>query len=140
MRGTRAELYVHLVWATWDRLPLLVGEVERRVYRSLEATCAAHYTEVKALGGVEDHLHLIVRMPPTLAVADLVKNLKGSSSHLVTHDVAPDDFFKWQGAYGAFSVGPRGLSAACAYTLNQKEHHRDGTLIAAYEMSTPSNV
>ena len=133
MRGTRVALFVHLIWATWDRLPLLVGERERRVYRCLEATSAELGCEVLALGGVEDHIHMVVRMPATLSVAELVKRLKGASSHLMTHEVAPDDFFKWQGGYAAFSAGIRHLPPLCDYVRGQKEHHRLGTLIPAYE-------
>lgn len=137
MRGPYTELYVHLVWATWDRLPLLVGEVERQVYRSLKATCVALHAEVKALGGIVDHVHVVVRVPAMLAIADLVKHLKGSSSHMVTHKVAPDTFLKWQGAYGAFSVVAHSLSIVCSYALNQKDH-RLGTLVAAYELPMQS--
>ncbi|HKV84988.1 MAG TPA: IS200/IS605 family transposase [Ktedonobacterales bacterium] len=133
MRETRVALFVHVVWGTWDRLPLLVGERERRVYRCIEDTCREMGVEVLALGGVEDHVHLAVRLPATLAVADLVKRLKGASSHLATHEIASEDFFKWQGGYGAFSASASGLAALCAYVRGQKEHHRLGTLVTAYE-------
>ena len=133
MRGTRVALFVHLIWATWNRLPLLTGEMERRVYRCLEDTCRELGAEVLALGGVEDHVHMVVRMPATLAVADLVKRLKGASSHLATHEIAPDDFFKWQGGYAAFTASIRLLPALCDYVRRQKEHHQAGTLIRAYE-------
>lgn len=104
--------------------------------------CATLHAEVKALGGVQGHVHLVVRMPADLAIADLVKNLKGSSSHMVTRKAAPESFFKWQGAYGAFSVDARGLSSVCSYVLHQEEHHRLGTLIEAYElpMNRPSSA
>ncbi|HKV83302.1 MAG TPA: IS200/IS605 family transposase [Ktedonobacterales bacterium] len=133
MRDTRIALYVHLVWATWDRLPLLVGESERGVYRCLEDTCRANGVAMLAIGGVEDHVHLVVQLPATLAVATLVKRLKGASSHLATHRLAPIEFFKWQGGYGAFSASANGLPALFAYVRNQKDHHRLGSLIAAYE-------
>jgi putative transposase len=137
MGGTRIALFVHLVWSTWDRLPLLVGDVERRVHRCIEDTCREQQVEVLALGGVEDHVHLLVRLPATLAVADLMQRIKGASSHLATHEVAPDHFFKWQGGYAAFSVGHTGLPAARAYIAGQKERHRLGSLIAACEPDLP---
>lgn len=133
MRGTRVALFVHLIWATWNREPLLTGDVERTVYRCLEATCQELDVEVLALGGVEDHLHLVVRMPATLSVAALVKRLKGASSHLVTHEITRDQFFKWQGGYGAFSSGLKQLPDVCDYVRRQKEHHQAGALIPAYE-------
>jgi putative transposase len=133
MRGTRVALFVHLIWTTWDRLPLLTGERERRVHRCIEDTCHDLGVEVIAIGGIEDHIHLLVRMPATLSVADLVKRLKGASSHLATHEVAPDDFFKWQGGYAAFSTSLALLNKVSDYVRHQKEHHRTGALVAAYE-------
>ncbi len=106
---------------------------ERHIYRCLEATCAELGAEVLALGGVEDHVHLVVRLPTTLAVAELVKRLKGASWHLMTHEVAPDDCFKWQGGYAAFTAGLRHLTPLCDYVCHQKEHHRIGSLIPSYE-------
>ena len=67
--------------------------------------CQERGVEILALGGVEDHLHLLVRMAATLAVSDLARHLKGSSAHLATYDVAASEFFKWQGGYAAFSLG-----------------------------------
>jgi REP element-mobilizing transposase RayT len=82
---------------------------------------------------VEDHVHLLVRLPATVAVAKLAQQVKGASAHLITHVIAPDRFFKWQGAYGAFSVSPRDLDAVCAYIHHQREHHAAVSLIAEWE-------
>jgi putative transposase len=136
MRRTRVALFVHLVWGTWDRLPLLLGETKRRVYRCIEATCVELGVEVLALGGVEDHIHLLARLPATLAVADLVKQVKGTSAHLATHEVAPDSFFKWQGGYAAFWVDQRQLEPIREYIAHQREHHRVGSLIPEWEEGT----
>ncbi len=86
-----------------------------------------------ALGGVEDHVHLVVRLPATLSVAALVKRLKGASSHLVTHEGTPEGFFKWQGGYAAFSAGIKQLPQLCDYVRRQKEHHQAGTIYPVYE-------
>ena len=133
MRRARVALFVQAVWGTWDRLPLLVGETERQVYRCIEATCVEMGAEVLALGGVEDHVHLLARLPATLAVADLVKRMKGASAHLATHEIASDRFFKWQGGYAAFSVGQSQVAAIRDYITHQKEHHRTGFLIPEWE-------
>ena len=133
MRRTRVALFTHFVWGTWDRLPLLVGETQRRIYHSIQATFGELGAEVLALGGVEDHIHLLARLPATLAPAELVKRVKGASSHLTTHEVAPNRFFKWQGSYAAFSSGRGELDRLCAYIANQEEHHRLGSLIPEWE-------
>lgn len=133
MRRTRVAVFLHLVWGTWDRAPLLVGEMERRIYHSIQASCVAMGAETLALGGVEDHVHLLVRLPATLSIADLVKQVKGASAHLATHEVAPQKFFKWQGGYAAFSIGQRQLTTVRAYIIHQKEHHRNNTLVPEWE-------
>ena len=82
---------------------------------------------------MENHVHLLVEVYSTIAVADLIKELKGSSSHLITHELAPDEFFKWQGSYGAISVNPEEISVVEDYIHNQKQHHRENKLKFEWE-------
>ncbi len=103
MRSRYTQLYLHSVWATWDRMPLLAPAIEQTVYATILAKCRQLDCEPLAIGGTADHVHLLVRFPTTLAVADLVKEVKGASSHLITHQSAPEPF-KWQGSYSAFTV------------------------------------
>jgi REP element-mobilizing transposase RayT len=106
-------------------LPLLTAELEPAVYACIQAECAKLNTEVLAVGGTENHLHVLVRLPTTVTLAALVQQMKGASSHLVTHELGYADGFKWQGAYAAFSVSKAQLSTVRDYILNQKTHHRD---------------
>jgi putative transposase len=94
--------------------------------------CEVLKCTVIAIGGVEDHVHLLVGFPPTLAVSELVKKVKGTSSHLVNSK--NDDFFKWQGAYGAFTVSQRSLDKVADYIRNQEMHHHQKTSISIYEL------
>jgi putative transposase len=86
---------------------------------------------VIAIGGIDDHVHLLVAMPATLAPADLVKQVKGASSHLVNHGREP--FFRWQGGYGAFSVSKHHVPRIRDYVLRQEEHHRFNRLTPELE-------
>lgn len=140
MRRAKNGVFVHLVWATWDRLPLLVSDVERAVHRAISVECSRMRAEVVAIGGVEDHVHLLVCLPATLPFAKLVQQIKGASAHLVTHSVAPDQFFKWQGAYGAFSVSPHDVDTVCEYIRHQREHHATGSLVADWEQTSDDDV
>jgi putative transposase len=133
MRAPYTQLYLHLVWSTWDRHPFLVGEVRERIYECIQAECVNLRVEVIAIGGIEDHVHLLVRAPPTIAPADLVKRVKGASSHLVNHVIHAPFYFKWQGAYGAFSVSKRHVPLVREYVLRQAEHHRDLSLYPQLE-------
>lgn len=132
-----AAVFIHLVWSTWDRLPLLSDEIGQEAFQAIGAKCQTLGVESIAIGGVADHVHLLVRLPVTLSIAALVKHLKGASSHLITHEVAPNEFFKWQHAYGACSVSPRRLASVSAYIARQREHHAADTLLLALELPPP---
>jgi len=126
------QLYLHCVWATWDRLPLIITELEEPLYAVMAAKCHLGCTPL-AIGGIDDHVHLLVRLSPKVSVAQLVGQIKGASSHAVTHIIRPDHFFKWQGSYGAFTISQRSVSQVCDYILAQKAHHAHNTLINALE-------
>jgi putative transposase len=132
-RGSFCDVFVHLVWATWDRMPLLTPDARPQVYRSLQAECERMRVEVVAIGGVDDHVHLLVRLPASVAIATLVKQLKGSSSHLMNYGIEKPLGFRWQGGYGAFSVSRKLVPVVRDYILNQEEHHRLGTVHPAFE-------
>jgi REP element-mobilizing transposase RayT len=133
MRAPYTQLYLHLIWATWDRLPLLTPDIESQVYACIAKKCHDLKCRPLAIGGIEDHLHVLTRFHTTVSVAHLVKEVKGSSSHFVTHVLKPDDFFKWQGAYGAFTLRKSDMEPVKAYIENQKEHHRAGRLVEEWE-------
>jgi REP element-mobilizing transposase RayT len=128
MRSAQVTVFVHFVWATWDRLPLLESEIKQAIYRAIGAKCEELRADVIAIGGVEDHIHLLVRLPATLAVADLVKHVKGASSHLANFRVPDGGSFRWQGGYAAFSVSPEDLQSVITYIANQRQHHLSNTL------------
>ena len=133
MRHSLTELYAHIVWSRWRRAPLITQELKPHIYGAIQHQASQLRCEMIAIGGIEDHVHVLLRYPPTITMADLVRHMKGASSHLVTHVLGHRNAFKWQGAYGAFSLSRRGLPYVRNYVLNQEEHHRAGTLIRALE-------
>jgi len=126
-------LYYHLVWATKERRPLITGNIEAEVHGHLTGKADALDAIVHAVGGIDDHVHMLVSIPPKVSVSDFVGQLKGASAFHINH--MPDSLgnFGWQRSYGAISVGPAGLARAIAYVRNQKEHHAQGTTIEALE-------
>ena len=133
MRTPYTQLYLHMIWSTWDRLPLLTSDIESQVYACIAKKCHELKCRPLAVGGIEDHVHLLTRFHTTVSVAHLAKETKGASSHLVTHVLKPGDFFKWQGAYGAFTLRKGDVEQVRAYIENQKEHHREGRLVGEWE-------
>lgn len=130
------QLYVHYVWATWDRLPLITPAIAGRLYAALAVKARELGCTPLAINGMPDHVHVLVQLSTTITIARLVGEMKGSSSHLVTHMVAPGEPFKWQGSYGAFTVSKRAIGAVWAYIDRQQQHHHDGTLQPEFETST----
>ncbi len=133
MRAPFTQLYLHCVWATWDRLPLLTLPLEQPIYAAILAKCRELKCEPLAIGGIQDHVHLLVRLHTTVAVADLLKEIKGASSHLATHVITPGEFFKWQGAYGAFTLRKEDAPDVKRYIEQQKEHHAQNDLWPEWE-------
>jgi REP element-mobilizing transposase RayT len=131
MPTNHVRLYVHLVWATWDRHPLIVETWEDALHRYIEGICRKLDCDVLAVGGTENHVHLLVRMPATLCVADLVEAVKGGSSRYAAG--LTNGSFKWQGSYGAFTVSARDRETVVRYICRQKEHHAAGTVWDAAE-------
>lgn len=123
MRAPYTQLFVHYVWATWDRNPLILPAFEARLYTSITAKCEELKRQSIAIGGDLDHMHLLVRVAPSISIAQLIKDVKGSSSHLMNHEIAPEREFKWQGSYGAFTVSRNALPKAINYIRGQKGHH-----------------
>ena len=115
-------LYYHLVWATKDREPLIQPANEERLYAYLVHKAAELGIYVYAVNGWSDHIHLVAAIPPTRAIADTVKRLKGASSHDLNLGDQLEQF-AWQRGYGALSLGERHRPDAVAYVQNQKTHH-----------------
>jgi len=132
MRAPWTELYLHLVWSTWRRHPFITPELQPRLYGSLAHHCAELGGDVIAIGGMPDHVHMLVRFPTTIAISDFVRRLKGGTSHLITKVLEWPEPFKWQGGYGAFTVSKH-VPVIREYVLNQERHHSEGTIHAPLE-------
>ena len=132
MADVHNEVCLHIVWATWDRLPKLTPPVWDIVSQCVRAAGDPLRCPVLAIGGVEDHVHVLVRFATTVTIAKLVQELKGYSSRVV-NDRFPELNFRWQGGYGVFPVGPQAVASVTAYIENQQEHHRARTLNAFLE-------
>ena len=127
MRRSYTKLYLHIVWATWDRMDLIDPEIEPVLYKYIRNKCEENQCWLEAIGGTSNHLHILVRFITSISIGKLVHLIKGASSHYIAQIFRPDDFFKWQGGYSAFTVSPFQVKAISAYIENQKEHHNKQT-------------
>ena len=115
---------MHCVWATSDRQPVLIPEVRQRLWPYLGGIARERGMKALDVGGVADHVHVLVSLPGTLSVSKAVQLLKGNSSKWL-HDTFPTlRTFSWQEGYGAFSIGISGVEETLEYIRTQEEHHR----------------
>ena len=127
------KLYYHFVWATKRREPLILPSFETDLYAIIVTKIKTLGGGVHAIGGMEEHIHIAVSVPPKLALATFIGEVKGHSSHFVNHTVLPDYKFHWQDEYGVLSFGEKSLPAIVRYIKNQKQHHAGNTLNDALE-------
>jgi putative transposase len=126
-------LHYHIIFSTFERQPILVGEREKIFYGVIYQKAKELDLKIHAAGNVDDHVHIVVSIPPKIAVADCVRHLKGASAYAINHMNGSDGQFKWQEGYGALSVSEHSLETVMAYAANQKQHHKDRTMIEVYE-------
>ena len=135
MRGRRShtEVYLHCIWATRRRAPFVVPALERRIHRCIQSQARGLGCTVLALNGMTDHIHLLVRVPPTLATAPMIQQVKGASSYFTNKVCALTEALYWQEGYSAFSVSRSHLARVVAYIKAQKQRHADGDLWEEWE-------
>lgn len=133
-----ATLLVHLVWSTHRRARWLDRSLDSRLAVLLETVAARVGCTLLAVGNAADHVHTIVRNPPTLGVADLVHRLKGASAHALRGALPSVHDHVWQAGYWAETVGPHDLPALASYVRAQRAHHDGGALREPWEASWPA--
>ncbi len=121
-------LYIHIVWITKKRRPLLEPEWRKQLFLHIKKEAVAKGYHVEIVNGVSDHVHALVSMKPQEMVSKLVKDLKGASSRWINEQQFTYERFEWSRGYGAFAVSPQHIQRVRNYILNQEEHHLDFSL------------
>jgi len=134
MQRSKIEVFVHYVWTTKNRLFLTEPAMERGLNRTIGRETVRLKCKPLAFGAMPDHVHVVVKMHSTVAVASLAQAMKGVASKMLNADFSFENGFDWQDRYGAFSVG-RGdeLQNVLAYVRRQKEHHAQGDVWSEWE-------
>ena len=128
-------LAAHLVWTTRAREPVFDVLVDEWLATFLLNQGHSLGCEVLASGNTSDHVHVLVRHPPTVAIADLAQRLKGASSHAWNRRAMLDRRLEWQSGYWAESCDPRGLGIVSHQILIQREWHAGTTVLEPWERS-----
>lgn len=132
MANTYCRVLLHLIWSTKNREPLLSPEIATRMWAYLHGIGTANGMNVLCIGGVADHVHVLMDLPKTLSPAEAVQRLKGGSAHWLNEEKLLPVHFAWQDGYACFSVSPSRLDEVAEYIENQREHHRKVSFAEEY--------
>ena len=131
-------LFYHFVWGTKNGHPLIESGWEDSLHNVIAAKAARLEAMVHAVGGTDNHIHLVASVPPKVSLSAFVGQVKGSSSHWVNHELNPGYQFAWQSEYGVVSFEGKQLDMLVRYVKNQREHHARGSAIPMLECIAPS--
>ena len=131
MPSTHLSIHFHVVFSTKNREPRIAPEWRERLHAYLGGVARKSGCIPEAVGGVADHVHLLLGLPATARLADVVRDIKAVSSKWV-HEETGDRAFAWQEGYGAFSVSPSHRETVRGYIARQEEHHRKRTFQEEY--------
>ena len=123
-----SQLYVHLVFHIAYNSPKIQGEDINRLYHYINNYTDSLRCPILAIGGMPDHIHILLNLGKDLAISEFVRNIKANTSRWLKTINPHYRLFSWQNGYGAFSVSPSGIERTIKYIRNQHEHHRYRTM------------
>jgi putative transposase len=132
MANTFTSLHYHLIFSTKHREPWITRDHEERLWAYLAGIARQHELKPLLVGGMEDHIHILLGMPPTVTVSEALKRIKGGSSGWVKENLPGCRGFGWQDGYAAFAVSKSQVVEVEDYIRQQREHHRFRTFQEEY--------
>ena len=124
--------YLHIVFSTKHRQPLITDDVENELHAYLGGICKNLECQPIKVGGYTDHIHILCMLSKKIALMKLLEEIKSHSSKWIKTKGDAFSSFYWQDGYGAFSVNPSEVDAVISYISNQKEHHSKKTFQDEY--------
>lgn len=125
-------ILAHVVFSTKYRKRLLLDEWQDELFAYIGGTVKDHKAILLKSGGIEDHVHFLIKFHPTFAISATLQLLKANSSKWINEQRKTKRKFQWQSGYGVFSVSQSKVDAVKKYIANQREHHRKLTFQDEY--------
>ncbi len=122
--GSYSQLTYHIVYSTKFRYPSILPELRERLYEYIGGIIRAKNGCVEEIGGVADHIHILARLSATIAIADMIRDIKANSSRWINEQPETTRPFEWQKGYGAFTVSYDRIPNVSGYIQKQEEHHK----------------
>jgi putative transposase len=134
MPHSLTKIWIHLIFGTKERFPLINQSFEKQLYNHIRKLLEKDFgCNVDIINGTADHVHISFLQNQNYSLAEIVKNIKGNSSHWINQSKFLKAKFAWQTGYGAFSVSESMINEVRAYIANQKEHHRKMSFAEEYK-------
>ncbi len=125
MSGTFTKILFHVVFSTKDRRPQITDELRPRLYQFMCGIIKSEKGLCYEIGGMPDHVHMLIRWRPDESLSSLIRNVKSRSSGWVHKTYQNSQEFRWQDGYAAFSVSESQMKSVKEYIHRQEEHHKE---------------
>ncbi|MCB9019539.1 MAG: IS200/IS605 family transposase [Chitinophagales bacterium] len=124
MPNSYARIWIHAIWSTKKRLPIIHPSYEVFLFRMMSDEFRQLGCPVRIVNGMPDHVHCLYLQNPKISATDTIKQIKGSSSYFINEEgLCEDGVFEWQRGFAALSVSDESLNRVYNYIRNQKQHH-----------------
>jgi putative transposase len=121
--STHTAIFYHIVFSTKDRIPVFHGETRQGLFRYITGIIQNRHGYVYQINGVEDHVHILTSLHPTVSLADLVRDIKTGSAHWIKEKAVFRNLSNWQEGYAAFTCCKSEIPRLAQYIQSQQEHH-----------------
>lgn len=132
MAQSLAQVYLHLIFSTKHRQPLIQPPVEAELHEYFGGICKALECQPLSIGGYTDHVHILCQLSRKISIMKLMENLKSRSSKWIKSKGEAYEDFYWQNGYGAFSVNPTQVKAVQDFIARQHEYHQQQSFKLEY--------
>ena len=127
------KIWIHAIWATKERKPFVHQNIEQKVHHFISEQLSELGCPVRVINGMPDHIHCLFLLNPQKSIAEVIKQIKGSSSHFINQNNLTGEKFSWQTGYAAYSVSESVVEKVYQYIKNQKAHHHKHTFQQEYD-------
>lgn len=132
MLKSYSRIWVHAVWSTKYRIPMILPSFENKLFQYIHAELEKMECVVRIVNGMPDHVHCLFALNAKIPLTNVMKQIKGASSHFVNSNKLYHEKFKWQRGYAVFGVSDCGADVVYRYIRNQKARHRKKTFQMEY--------
>lgn len=132
MANTYTQIYIHVVFAVQERACVIKKEWREELFKYIAGILRNQGIKLLAIGGVEDHIHILLALIPKIALSELIRDVKANSSKFINEKGFVRGKFYWQEGFGAFSYSRSQIDKVAQYVLNQEQHHNNRSFKEEY--------